>query len=231
MGLGLKTESSGGDFLPRIQYDARAGRFFQIDRTQNASGGWETQTSELPVPAMSKFAMDLENIEVGWIKLGQGTPDFRMVPIGSPMPAQPEGRDDKGNPLYRQGFRVKVYTKGLGIRHWNHTAKCVIQAVDALHEAYLAERDGHPGMLPVVQVIKTIPVTTGQGAKQSTNYQPVFEIEQWIDRPEGLRNATQTAQVDQMARDAAQVPPPVDGPAQPTTQPVQPAIAAAGVEF
>ena len=54
MSLGLKTESSGGgDFLPRIQYDARAGRFFRVDRVQT-SAGWESNLEEIALPKIGR---------------------------------------------------------------------------------------------------------------------------------------------------------------------------------
>ena len=37
--FGFSTESSGGgDFLPIVKYDARAGRFFRMDRVDTGSG-------------------------------------------------------------------------------------------------------------------------------------------------------------------------------------------------
>ena len=46
MGLGLSISSSsegGGDFLPIIKYDARAGRWTRRDRYQDESGDWKSQ--------------------------------------------------------------------------------------------------------------------------------------------------------------------------------------------
>ena len=41
MALGLNTSSAGGDFIPHVRYDARAGRLFRADRAQD-SDGWKT---------------------------------------------------------------------------------------------------------------------------------------------------------------------------------------------
>src|SRR5690606_39268113 len=137
MALGLPTNSSGGgDFLPRIQFDARAGRFFRIDRSQSPSGDWVKTSEEIPVP--TKFAIDFENIEVGWLAFTATGPDFRLAKIGQPLPPRPDTLDDKGRPLFKQGFRVRVYTKGLGVREWSHSARCVIEQVDAAHSAWEA---------------------------------------------------------------------------------------------
>lgn len=186
MALGLNTETSSGDFLGRVQYDAKAGRLFDIIREQDAAGNWVSTPKEIRLPV--KLAMDLENIEVGYIRLGGGVVDFRMVKLGQPLPPKPDGVDAQGRPLYRQGFRVKVYSKNTlgGVKHWNHSAKCVLAAVDALHDAYQAQKAQHPGKVPVVELVETTPVTTGQGEKRSTNYAPVFRIVSWIDRPAEL---------------------------------------------
>ena len=213
MSLGLKTTSNGGEFLPRIQYDARAGRFFQVDRYQDSAGNWENELTELKLPLGLVF--DMENIEVGWIKLDQGV-DFRMVKVGEQLPDQPSDK-------HRQGFRALIYNKALGIRHWNHSAKCVIAELDALHSQWEAERARHPGQMPVVRIKHTTPITAGNGTQRSTNYAPKLEIEQWIDRPEAF---------DGVVND--DVPPPKEEPKQtaqsaPVARETEPA--AAGQEF
>lgn len=184
MALGLQTETNGGDFLDRIQYDAKAGRFFRIDRSQDAGGNWISNQTEIPLP--TKLAMDIEEIEVGWMKFAGGV-DFKMAVFGQPMPPDPGVVGSDGKPLYKQGFRVRVYTKDMGVRHWNHSAKCVIGNMDALHSQYLAERDQHPGEVPIVVIAKTVPVTTGSGERKSTNYAPLMTIDRWIPLPDAMK--------------------------------------------
>lgn len=201
MALGINTQTSeGGDFLPRIQYDARAGRFFRIDRTQDASG-WTSHSDELPLPL--RMAFDFANIEVGWIKLGAGAPDFRMAKLGQQQPKRPD-------PDYKHGFRVLVYNKYLGVRVWSATAKCVIEQIDAMHDAWMEQERQHPGEVPVVTVTKTVPRISGQGARQSTNYAPLMTIERWVKRT--AFDDVQTQAPAQPAP-AATVPPPVAEPA------------------
>ena len=128
MALGLNTGSNGADFLPIAIYDARAGRMFKVERTQGASG-WESNRVDITSPPPA-FAIDMGTLEVGWIVFAVTGPDFQLVPLGQPLPAQP-GKD------YKQGFRVKVTGKVLdGLREFSHTAKCVLSAVDDLHSRY-----------------------------------------------------------------------------------------------
>ena len=63
--MGLPSGSNGGDILSRIQYDAKAGKWHRVDRTQNASGEWVSDMVELDKGDM--FLMDMPQIEVGWI--------------------------------------------------------------------------------------------------------------------------------------------------------------------
>lgn len=206
MALGLVTESSGGgDFTPLIKYDARAGRVFKTDRTQDGGGNWNTD--QVDITQGFATVMDLENVEVGYAYFAAGTaPIWSMVPLGSPLPPRPEGVDDKGKPRFKQTFRMKVKlsTKlGGDVRELASQAKVVISAIDALHSQFEAEKGAHPGQLPIVSLLSTIPVKTGGGAggQSSTNYQPVFEITTWISRPPEL---TTGAKANQASGSAAQ---------------------------
>jgi hypothetical protein len=184
MGLGIaNTGGEGGEILDRVEYDARAGRLFRVDRSQGGDGNWVTDKVELRLPVT--LVMDFENIEVGWVKLDKiAGVDFRMVRIGENIGPRPEGTKPDGKPLYRQGFRVKVYSQQLlsGVRVLAHTAQCVIGQVDLLHNAWAADAPKNPGKVPVVTLKEVMPVKSGQ----STNYAPIFTIDKWIDRPAAL---------------------------------------------
>ena len=47
MPLSIKTEG-GGDFLPIVKYDTRAGHMIRVDRTQGAKG-WDTDEVDITV--------------------------------------------------------------------------------------------------------------------------------------------------------------------------------------
>lgn len=185
MGLGLP--ASGGDFnrTPIIKYDGRAGRIHRIDRS-NASGSWETNEVEITKGFQAIF--DLENIETGWLNFpAGGAPDIRTVKIGNPLPERPSDK-------HRSGFRVFMKlgkSCGGDLREMAANAKVSIAGMDALYDAYLAGAKENPGKLPVVTLSDTLQVKSegkdAQGNKQtSTNYQPVWEIVSWADRPAEL---------------------------------------------
>jgi len=173
MSLGLQTEAtSGGDIVPIIKFDAKAGEFLAVNREQQADGTWESDTVEQELPL--KFIMDLENIEVGWLSFASGAPDFVMVRLGEKMPAKPT--ED-----HKQAFRVRLYNKTLGMRVFSHSAKTVVRTMDALHTQYEAERGANAGKLPVIEVPKLETITTKNNDRRFKV--PVWKIVSWVDDP------------------------------------------------
>lgn len=179
MALGLNTSSAGGDFIPHVRYDARAGRLFRADRSQD-SDGWKTTMVDISQPP-PQFIMDIGQIEIGWISYTGGTPDLRMAPISAGLAPQPSKE-------HRQGFRVRLFAPKLlgGLREFASNAKAVIAAMDALHSAYEAAPERNQALVPVVCLASTTPITTKTPQGSTTNYAPVFRIEKWVPRPAEL---------------------------------------------
>ena len=213
MGLGLPQSSSGGDRTAIVKYDARAGRLFRIDRS-NASGEWTTN----PVEVTNSFQaiMDLANIETGWLSFPKGAaPDIRTVKIGNPLPERPSDQ-------HKVGFRVLMKLgKSLGgdLREMAANAGVSIKGMDALYDAYLKDAGANPGKLPVVALETTVAVTSGGKEQSSTNYQPVWKIVGWADRPPELGG--------EGAPTAASPPPPPAAPSPAATR----ELASVGAEF
>jgi hypothetical protein len=176
MALGFNTESkSSGDIIPIVKYDAKAGDFIAQDRVQSASGEWEKEERELPLP--TKFAADMAEMEVGWLSFQSGAPDFRMVKVGEPMPAKPEGD-------FKNAFRMRIASKELGLREFSHSAKTVLRAMDTLHNQYEAEKGNNSGKIPIVEVTgtETIKINSPQGELRFKV--PVWNISGWVEKPE-----------------------------------------------
>jgi hypothetical protein len=179
LGFQIGGGGGGGDIVPFVKYDARAGRFFRSDRAQDSSGNWASEQVEIQLKAV----MDLENMQVGWLHFAAGqAPEAQMVPIGAPLPASPgEG--------WKKGVRILMklaQSCGGDVREIQSNAAAFLTGVDQLHDEYLAGRTANPGKLPVVGTKPATAITSGSGAKKSTNYQPVFEIVQWVARPADL---------------------------------------------
>ena len=209
MALGLSVGSGGGNFLPIVKYDARAGRMFRVDREDGVS-------TPVDITRNFKAVIDFEALEVGYINFDTGSaPDFVMVPYGSTLPAKPSDK-------HRQGMRLTLKLAGeLGgdVREIAGTSAALIKGMDSLHDEYLAGVGANAGKLPVVVLADTVAVESGSGAKKSTNSPPVFEITGWVKRPGDLGAKEQTAAAPAPARTAppatgsTKAPPPVRKPA------------------
>lgn len=182
MALGLNYSSGGGgDIIPFVKYDARAGRFFRRDRSEQ---GGQYVNNDVDITASFKAVIDMENIEVGFMKFGNGAaPEMLLVKLGEPMPQKPA---DIG---FKQGARMmlKLHADcGGDVRECSSSAAAFLKGIDDLHTEYEAKKVANGGKLPVVVLKTTMPITSGSGQKKSTNYQPVFEIIGWAPRPTDL---------------------------------------------
>ena len=68
-----------------------------------------------------------------------------------------------------------------GLREWSSTAKSVVGAIEALYDKYATAVEAATGYIPVVELQRTQPITTGKTVK-TTAYAPVFAIVGWTDR-------------------------------------------------
>jgi hypothetical protein len=178
--FGFSTEVKGGDFLPVLRYDARAGRFFRVERADNGSGFASSLTD---ITANFKAVFDFENIEIGWIQFAPGmAPSFVMVPMGQQRPPRPTEQHKDGIRFLVKLAKQCVGPEGKPVREVAGTAKAFQSGIEAVYLEYLKYKDQNPGKLPVLVLERTTPVKTGGGTQSSTNYSPVFRIEGWVPR-------------------------------------------------
>lgn len=183
MALVTVSEGGGGNFMPIVKYDSRAGRIFRVDKDEAGS-------TPVDITRTFKGVFDFENVEVGYILFAAGgAPDFRMAPYGSPLPAKPTAD-------HKQGVRLHVKLSkecGGDVRELSGTANAFLRGVNAVHDEYTRLAPANPGKLPVIVLTDTIAVESGGGAKRSTNYQPIFSIAGWAARPADMVSATNGA--------------------------------------
>jgi hypothetical protein len=174
--MAIGKRKSSGDFLPMLKYDARVGTLYLQDRVYSG-GHWETEQRDITKEFRAAF--DLANLQRGWIKFPKGAaPETRLAPIAQDYG---EALDDD----FKEGIRVLVKmdtSLGGNVRELMSTAVALWNAMDALHDAYLASADQHPGALPVVDLAETTETKTSAG----TSVAPVFKIVGWIPRPPDL---------------------------------------------
>jgi hypothetical protein len=151
-----------------------------------------------------------------------------LVPAGED-PGDPPSDDHK------EGVRIILKmadTLGGDVRELMSTARGLWNAVDTLHDRYLAAVVGHSGELPVVTLDKVREVKTGAG----TTFVPVFNIADWVPRPPELTGDLQAKNKAQgelpLAAKAAPATPASAATPKPTVgtvRPVRRALAAQSV--
>ena len=187
-GFPIRTPGSGGDFLPILKYDARAGRLFRVDVVNNGTG-WDRVPHDITTTFKALIDLRPGHAEVGWIDFATGgQPSFVMVPYpGHSLPPQP-------SPNHKRGLRFALkLSKDCGgdapVRQISGTSYSFLDGMEALVTAYNAGAAANPGKLPAIMLESTLPVTSGSGQKSSTNYQPVFKIVGWAPPPPDLPGA------------------------------------------
>ena len=183
-GFSTASAASGGDFMPIVKYDSRAGRMFRIDRSDTGQG---FQNEPVDITTEFRALADFENVETGWIDFVAGSPpNFVLVSLRDleekrvQLPPKPSER-------HKNGIRFVVkLAKNCGgdkpIREIAGNARVFLTGIEAIYTAYKAEKANNPGKLPVIALERTIGVKSGSGERQSTNYQPVFKIVGWSPR-------------------------------------------------
>lgn len=225
MALGLTT-GSNGEIKAFCKYDARAGRMFRVDRQQNGDGSFSSIDHDISNGC--SFIADLANIRVGWVFYSPQGPVKKFVTLGKEaIPPRPDDKGADGKPSFKQGFEITILlSKACGggpDREFGSAAGCVIQAVDALHDAYTAAPESKTGKLPIVAMTTVTAVKSGQ----STNYQPTFAITGWVDRPDALAGGNAPAPAQQSSAPSTgstQVAPPAQ------QQAAAPQMATAGAD-
>jgi hypothetical protein len=179
MALGVNYESSnGGDFLPVAKYNAKAGRWSRVDRSDGVN-------EEVDITLSFKAIFDFENVETGWISFTAGqAPDFDVVKYPATHPSRvPPSLNHK------PGIRIAVKLGadcGGDVREVASVSKAFLRGIDELHNDYLEGVKANPGKLPVVIMVNAIPIVSEGKGQKSTNYCPQFKIASWASRPSDL---------------------------------------------
>lgn len=195
----LMSNPAGGEggFTTYLKYNAKAGRWYTKKDEKDAP--------EFEVTNMTAI-MDLANVKTGWFLFAAGVAPAKTY---DPSLSQAAAKPGDG---FKRGFEVLVFSDKnlLGVREFSSTAGVVIEAINAVYDAYTAAPEAGQGKLPVVKCVGVHPVTN----KHGTNYQPQLEIVGWADRPADLPGGAPTQQQASPPPAATQhAPPPAASPA------------------
>lgn len=188
MAFGLAgSESSGsGEFLGRIQFDARTGFWKHVDRYQSPDGAWNSRESDnYQNPTL---LMDFGSLEVGYAKISS-PPSFLFVPFGKPAPQRPVEMSPEGKPAFNPAARLKVMSQktfgDMEPRYFMLANKTGLPAIEEAWFAFSTSAEASVGKVPVMNITtRTIEVKTPQGMNKFKV--PVFAIASWVDRPVAL---------------------------------------------
>lgn len=176
--MGLYDKPKGGDFIPYVKYNAKAGRWY----VKGDNG-----EKEIVNPT---FAIDFKNVKKVYALFQEGQapdivefPDFNSV-IESP------------SPKHKLGIRVNMFSKDSfgGVVEFVSTAANACGPISDLYNKW--EANGKNEEAIVVKVTGVNPVS----GKHGTNYEPMFEVVKFIPRPKEFDTA--------VVNDNQQAPPP-----------------------
>jgi hypothetical protein len=172
--------------VPILAYNAKTGRLGFHERVQDDAGKWFTQKTDVTQYSPA-FAIDFGRLETGWIHFAdRRKAEMILVPCGAPVPPEPPppGSTREGKPIrFKAGFRVPAIGRELGgIREFAGNSGALINAMNRLHDAYEAAPEARAGRIPVVKMTGITEVKSGQ----SSSFEPIFTIQQWVDRPAAL---------------------------------------------
>lgn len=179
-----------GEYLPRLDIDARNGIISKVVRTQQPDGNWINAKN--PVAYPFKLLVDFANLEIGQMCLDRAVGvdvrfvKYRDIEDGTAEPIAPPTEHHK------ECFRVRIFSTKIdgGVHEFASSANCVRSAMDLLHDDYLAEAAAHEDQCPIVEFSGQAPKQTARG----TNYYPIMKIVGWSDRkPFDQRDAAPAA--------------------------------------
>lgn len=183
--FGFSTEpSAGGDFLPIVKYDARAGLWFRIDRVDSGAG---FLPEPVDITRNFKAIFDLENLETGWIAFPSGSAPLSAL-VGMKLLLGKETTfPNQPGEIYKHGLRFMVkLAKDIGgdkpVREVMGTSKAFLNGIEGLFRDYLRDAPANAGKLPVVVMDGITMIKTGSGNKVSSNYRPNLKIAAWAPR-------------------------------------------------
>jgi hypothetical protein len=198
-----------GSSKPYVKFNAKADKWF--------ARGPDGNDAEIARPT---FAIDLDNIATGWLRFREGQAPERVMDASLEHPAPSPGEG------FKRGFVVATFSPKFfgGVAEFASASIHLSNAVKEIYAQYEAEKGNHAGELPVV-------ACTGSQAmkdKYGTNYKPILQIVQWVDRPVDLPNQSPIDASDvwrgQPAPAAKPVAQHVPPPANPAANPLSEAV-------
>lgn len=206
------SKTPAGEYLPRVQCDARTGFLAKVNRVQ-VGDAWKSVPVPLPYPLA--LQIDFANLEVIWASFQNG-PNIHAVRYRDLVDGTAQ-MIDRPSEDHKPGFRVRVYNASLlegGVHEFSSTANCVRSAMDKIHDAFEAQAANYLDKAPIVAFSGVSPAPSAKGM----SYFPIMEITGWESRNsfDGLpTNAGPTAVAAPAPAQVTAPPPPHNASATP----------------
>lgn len=124
---------------------------------------------------LKKVVFDIDNVQTGWLHLGEGVRDWQPDVALGKKGAQP-------SPDHKRGFMVKFYNKELGTVEWSSNGTGPNMGLEALYKEAAAQREANAGKLPVIEYTGSKLEKIGKGSTRIPN----FNVVSWVERPAGM---------------------------------------------
>jgi hypothetical protein len=159
----LDIGTGSGNYRAILKYNAKAGRWAY----RNSDGEMEI--------AAPTFVMDLYNTATGWAAFREGeAPERAFDP--EPGVRAARTRDDQKRCLMVLTYATEAFD---GVAEMCTTSMHMLNAIKDIYGVFREKALDMDGKLPVVKCTGTEPSKD----KFGTNYRPLFEIVDWVDRP------------------------------------------------
>lgn len=172
MGFMQSTTSNGEDFKVYVAFNAKAGRWYTKEDKPDA---------ELFEVKDLTAVFDFAALKTGWFLFAPGVAPVKQInpTLNANTPRPGDG--------FKQGFQLNLFSNKnlLGVREFASTAGVVIDSMNDLYDLYAAAPERTEKKLPVVRCVDVRAVSGAHG----TNYSPVFQIMDWVERPAELVEA------------------------------------------
>lgn len=185
--------SGSGDFVPRIKWNAKAGRAYRIDRIQDAMGNWSNE--DVDITDAFSFVPDFANLQRGfWNKVSFAE---KLALMSEPIPERPSDVDSDGKSLWAPQVKLHLVLSracGGGLRSWSISANSVMAALEKVYQEWQADARSKE-LYPIL----TKSGVKAEKSKQGTNFVPTFTITKWVPRPPDLKSPASESEEEEEA--------------------------------
>lgn len=123
---------------------------------------------------------DHATVKTGWGKMQEGSaPEWNWderLGVSGGIPSQE--RDAKGNLLWKRGFAISFFAKGIGTVEWSSTGTGPVIGFDEIFEQIWSQKDANAGKVPACKYTGSTALKVGKGNTRV----PKFQLVKWVAR-------------------------------------------------